>query len=67
MKKVWEGRSHAFPLHYTTACNLTMLIVSLLSQFLCLVILAVLLRFKRDLYEHFSAISHETNEVGVAV
>jgi len=34
-------------------CNLTILIVPVFSPFLCLVILTILIRFKRDLCEHF--------------
>jgi len=43
-------------------CTLTILIVSLFSLFLCFVIHTILVRPKRDLYEHFFG---KTNAGGV--
>jgi len=34
-------------------CKLTIIIVPLLSQFLCLIMLIIVLRLKCDLHEHF--------------
>jgi len=49
------------------SCNLTILIVSLFALFLCLVIITILVRLKRDLYEHFFVINRETNAGGFVI